>query len=359
MYTLEDLLKHMVEKNASDLHLSAGSPPRIRIDGELNPVGEDMLSPDDTQRLVYGVLDSEQIAKFEQDWELDLSFGVSGIGRFRTNVFYQRGAIGSVMRVIPYKIKNFDELGLPKDVCERLCSLPRGLVLVTGATGSGKSTTLASMLDFINVNIGGHMITVEDPIEFVHRNKKALVNQREVGSDTRTFGNALRHILRQDPDVVLIGEMRDMETIEAGLRIAETGHLTFATLHTNDATQTINRIIDVFPAGQQTQIRTQLSFVLEAVFCQQLMEKRQGKGRILCAEIMIANAAVRSLIRENKAHQLYSVIQTGGKQGMKTMNSSLFDLYRKGLVSFEDALSASSDPEDLRRLFQSQSQGQR
>ncbi|MDZ7816830.1 MAG: type IV pilus twitching motility protein PilT [Planctomycetota bacterium] len=359
MYSLEDLLKQMVEKNASDLHLSAGTPPRIRIDGDLSNIGEEPLSPDDTQRLTYGVLDSEQIARFEQNWELDLSFGVSGLGRFRTNVFYQRGALGAVMRVIPYQISSFKELGLPAEVCERLCRLPRGLVLVTGATGSGKSTTLAAMIDFINTNIGGHIITVEDPIEFVHRNKKALVNQREVGSDTKSFGNALRHVLRQDPDVVLIGEMRDMETIEAGLRIAETGHLTFATLHTNDATQTMNRIIDVFPSGQQTQIRTQLSFVLEAVFCQQLLEKRNRRGRILASEILLATPAIRSLIRENKAHQLYSVMQTTAKIGMKTMNQSLFELYQHGAIRFEDALKASSDPEDLKNVFQSKSTSKR
>ncbi len=354
MHTLEELLRYMVERNGSDLHLTAGSPPRVRVDGELKPVGEEMLTPDDTQRLVYGILDSEQVAKFEQDWELDLSFGIGGLGRFRTNVFYQRGAIGSVMRVIPYKIKGFDDLGLPKKVCEYLCSLPRGLVLVTGATGSGKSTTLAAMIDYINTLDDGHIITVEDPIEFVHKNKKCLVNQREVGSDTKTFSNALRHILRQDPDVVLIGEMRDMETIEAGLRIAETGHLTFATLHTNDATQTINRIVDVFPASQQTQIRTQLSFVLEGVFCQTLLEKRGSKGRVLASEIMLATSAVRSLIRENKTHQLYSIIQTSGKLGMITMNQSLYALYKRGMINFDDALRASSDPEDLKRLFSAQ-----
>ncbi|MFA4986467.1 MAG: type IV pilus twitching motility protein PilT [Candidatus Brocadiia bacterium] len=350
MYTLEDLLKAMVDKNGSDLHISAGSPPRIRVDGELKPAGEEVLTPDDTQRLVYGILDSEQIAKFEQEWELDLSFGVSGLGRFRTNVFYQRGAVGSVLRSIPYKIRTFDDLALPKPICEKLCKLPRGLVLVTGATGSGKSTTLAAMINYINEERGGHIITVEDPIEFVHKNKKCLVNQREVGADTKSFHNSLRHILRQDPDVVLIGEMRDMETIEAGLRIAETGHLTFATLHTNDATQTINRVIDVFPATQQTQIRTQLSFVLEAVFCQALLEKRGGKGRVLSMEIMIAIPAIRSLIRDNKLHQIYSSIQTGSKIGMITMNQSLYDLFKRGLITFEDALSASSDPEDLKRV---------
>jgi twitching motility protein PilT len=353
MYTLEDLLKQMIDKNASDLHITAGSPPRLRVLGELKPLGEEVLSPEDTQKLVYSILDSDQIAKFEQEWELDLSFGVAGVGRFRTNVFYQRGAVGTVLRSIPYKIKNFEQLGLPQDVCTRLCELPRGLVLVTGATGSGKSTTLAAMIDYINEHDNGHIITVEDPIEFVHRNKKCLVNQREVGADTKSFHNSLRHILRQDPDTVLIGEMRDMETIEAGLRIAETGHLTFATLHTNDAIQTINRIIDVFPSAQQTQIRTQLSFVLEAVFCQTLIEQRSGKGRVLAMEVMIATSAIRSLIRDNKLHQIYSSIQTGGKLGMTTMNQSLVSLYKKSLINFDDALRASSDPEDLKRLLQS------
>ncbi len=350
MVSLEELLTLLVQRNGSDLHISAASPPRIRVDGRLVPTGHEMLSSEDTQKLVYSILDTDQIARFERSLELDLSFGIEGLGRFRTNVFMQRGAVGCVMRVIPHHVKTFEELGLPRKVCEDLCEQPRGLVLVTGATGSGKSTTLAAMIDYINVKDAGHILTIEDPIEFVHKNKNCLVNQREVGSDTRGFKDALRTVLRQDPDVVLVGEMRDLETIEAALTISETGHLTYATLHTSDAVQTINRIVDVFPAYQQQQIRTQLSFVLNGVFCQQLLPRAGGKGRALASEIMISNSAIKSLIRENKAHQIYSQIQTGGKLGMSTMNQSLFELCKAGLVTFEDALQHSSDPDDLRRM---------
>jgi twitching motility protein PilT len=280
-----------------------------------------------------------------------MSFGIGGLGRFRTNVFMQRGAVGAVLRVIPYEIKGFRELGLPEDLCAMIASFPKGLVLVTGATGSGKSTTLAAMIDYVNRTRNEHIITIEDPIEFVHKNKCCLVNQREVGSDTHGFKNALKTVLRQDPDVVLIGEMRDMETIEAALVLAETGHLTFGTLHTSDCVQTINRIIDVFPAYQQQQVRTQLSFVLMAVFCQQLLPKADGRGRCLAAEMMIVNAAVRSLIRDDKAHQIYSVIQTGGKQGMMTMNQALFNLVQKRQCSYEDALERTSDVDDFKRQF--------
>jgi twitching motility protein PilT len=260
--------------------------------------------------------------------------------------------VGAVFRIIPYEIKGMKDLGLPQDLCESLCSLPKGLVLVTGATGSGKSTTLAAMVDYVNTVRTDHIVTIEDPIEFVHRNKNCLVNQREVGSDTNTFSDALIHVLRQDPDVILIGEMRDVVTIETALILAETGHLTFATLHTADAVQTINRIVDVFPAYQQQQIRTQLSFTLQAIFCQQLIPRANGRGRVLAAEIMICTPAVRSLIREDKAHQIYSIIQTGGKYGMRTMNQSLYELYRAGLITYDDAISRSPDPEDLRRTFQ-------
>jgi len=351
MVSLEELLTLLVQRNGSDLHISAASPPRIRVDGKLMPTGHEMLNAEDTQKLVYSILDTDQIARFERNLELDLSFGIEGLGRFRTNVFMQRGAVGCVMRVIPHHVKTFEELGLPRQVCEGLCEQPRGLVLVTGATGSGKSTTLAAMIDWINQRDAGHIITVEDPIEFVHKNKNCLINQREVGSDTRGFKEALRTVLRQDPDVVLVGEMRDLETIEAALTISETGHLTYATLHTSDAVQTINRIVDVFPAFQQQQIRTQLSFVLNGVFCQQLLPRAGGKGRALASEIMIANSAIRSLIRENKAHQIYSQIQTGGKLGMVTMNGSLFELTKAGLVTFDEALAHSSDPDDLKRMF--------
>lgn len=351
IYEIDHLLLQLVEREGSDLHLTAGSPPRIRVDGQLVNVGEQSLTADESRRLTYGLLKEEQIARFERELELDLSFGVENLGRFRMNVFQQRGAVGCVLRLIPSRIKTFAELGLPVALCEHLCELPKGLILVTGATGSGKSTTLASMIDYINATRHAHIITVEDPIEFVHKHKNCLVNQREVGWDTKSFHNALRTVLREDPDVILIGEMRDMETVEAALRIAETGHLTFATLHTSDCVQTINRIVDIFPGHQQQQIRTQLSFTLQAVFCQQLLPRADGAGRVLACERMIANAAVKSLIREDKAHQIYSIIQTGGELGMSTMNQSLYELYRRGLITYEDALSHTNDPEDLKRTF--------
>ncbi|MBA3846652.1 MAG: type IV pilus twitching motility protein PilT [Planctomycetes bacterium] len=353
MITLEELLRLMVEKGGSDLHISAGSGPRIRVDGALMEVPNlEPMQPEQTKKLIYSVLDGQQIARFEQDLELDMSFGLAGVGRFRVNVFFQRGAVGSVLRTIPYEIFNFEQLGVPRDVCTKLCELGKGLVLVTGATGSGKSTTLAAMIDFINQSRRDHIITIEDPIEFVHRNKACLVNQREVGTDTQGFNQALRRVLRQDPDVVLIGEMRDKETIEAGLTLAETGHLTFATLHTSDCVQTINRIVDVFPAYQQNQIRTQLSFVLEGVFCQQLLPKLNSRGRAMACEIMIPNSAIRSLVREDKCHQIMSHIQTGSKIGMRTMNQSLFELYKGSMISWDDCLSYSGDPEDLKRTAQ-------
>ena len=352
MITMEELLRIMVERGGSDLHLSAGSAPRIRVDGELEEVGSDILNGEHTQKIVYSILDGMQIARFEQEKELDMSFGVSGVGRFRVNVLYQRDAVGAVLRVIPFEVFNFDQLGLEGGVCEHLCKLRKGLILVTGATGSGKSTTLAAMIDYINNNRREHIITIEDPIEFVHRNKSCLINQREVGTDTLGFHQALRRVLRQDPDVVLIGEMRDKETIEAGLTLAETGHLTFATLHTSDCVQTINRIVDVFPAYQQNQIRTQLSFVLEGVFCQQLIPQMNSRGRVMVAEIMLKTSAISSLIREDKCHQIMSHIQTGGKLGMRTMNQSLFEAYKGNLISWDDALARTTDPEDLKRTAQ-------
>ncbi len=354
MVTIEELVQQLVERSGSDLHISAGAPPMMRIHGKLVSTEQEVLEPDMTKKLIYSILDNEQILRFEKDSELDMSFGISGLGRFRTNVFYQRGTVGSVLRVIPYEIKSMADLGLPQEICEEVCSRPKGLILVTGATGSGKSTTLAAMIDFINRTRNEHIMIIEDPIEFVHRNKCCLVNQREVGSDTHGFKESLRTVLRQDPDVIMVGELRDQETISAALTIAETGHLTFATLHTNDVVQTINRMVDVFPAHQQQQIRTQLSFTLQAVLCQQLVLKADSRGRVLAAEIMIATPAVKALIREDKAHQLMSIIQTGGRYGMKTMNQALFDLYRQHQVTYDEALSHSSDPDDLKRILQKQ-----
>lgn len=351
MITLEELLVKLQEYGGSDLHVTAGSPPRIRVDGELQELDYNTLSPDMSQKIIYAVLDAEQIARFEKEKELDLSFGISGLGRYRCNVYFQRGAVAAAFRVIPFDIKNFAQLGLDPVICGKLCELPKGLILITGATGSGKSTTLAAFINHINETQKNHIITIEDPIEFIHKNKKCLVNQREIGPDTHGFHGALRSVLRQDPDVVLIGEMRDMITIEAGLTLAETGHLTFATLHTSDTTQTINRIIDVFPANQQSQIRTQLSFVLEAVFSQQLPRKSNGKGRFLASELMLANDAIRALIRDDKAHQIYSQLQIGGKIGMNTMNQNLYANHLKGNITFEDAQLYSTRIDDLKKIF--------
>ncbi|MFH1422478.1 MAG: type IV pilus twitching motility protein PilT [Planctomycetota bacterium] len=352
MLTLEELLQQLVERGGSDLHISAGSPPKLRIDGKLVNVDTEILDDEESQKLIYSILDNDQIARFERDFELDMSFGISGVGRFRTNVFLQRGSVAAAMRRIPWEIWKLDDIGLPTVLMKEICDKPKGLVLVTGATGSGKSTTLASMIDYVNSSRNEHIITIEDPIEFVHRNKGCLVHQREIGSDTRTFGNSLRASLRQDPDVVLIGEMRDEETVETALTLSETGHLTFATLHTSDAVQTINRIVDVFAEHQQQQIRTQLSFVLQAILCQQLLPHASGKGRLLVAEILIATPAIRSLIRDDKCHQIYSIIQTSGKFGMRTANQSLSELYLQRKITLEDALSRSSDPEELRRILQ-------
>ncbi|MFT4841492.1 MAG: twitching motility protein PilT [Planctomycetota bacterium] len=352
MVSMEELLNLMVQRGGSDLHISVGSPPRIRVDGKLIDTEYEPLMPEAAKKLVYSVLGADQVAKFEKNLELDFSFGVAGLGRFRTNAFVQRSTVAAVLRVIPFEVFDFETIGLPADVCQKICKLPRGLVLCTGSTGSGKSTTLASMVNYINEQRQGHIVTIEDPIEFLHRNKGCLVNQREVGGDTHAFGRALKSVLRQDPDVVLVGEMRDLETIEAALTLAETGHLTFATLHTSDVTQTINRIVDVFPAHQQQQIRTMLSFTLQAIVCQQLVPKQHGKGRALAAEVMIATPAIRALVRDNKSHQIMSIIQTGAQSGMKTMNQSLFDLYRNGTVSYDDAIAHTSDETDFQRLME-------
>ncbi len=348
---MNSLMKLVVERNASDLHITAGSPAQLRIDEKLMPVDNHVLTPEETKALVYSLLNDVQKEKFERDLELDVAFGLKGLGRFRVNVFQQRGTIATSIRLIPYNVWTFEQCGLPSNVVLDLCQRPKGLVLVTGATGSGKSTSLASMIDWINTNRSCHIVTIEDPIEFVHSNKKAIVNQREVYNDTYSFGAALKHVLRQDPDVILIGEMRDLETIESALIIAETGHLVFATLHTSDCVQTINRIIDVFPAYQQQQIRTQLSFVLIGVLSQQLIPRMGGSGRILATEVLLVNAAVRSLVRESKLHQVYSVIQTSQREGMKTMNQALFEIWRDKLISREEAIDRSADPEDLKRLI--------
>ena len=348
---LQQLLKAMVEQGASDLHITTGTPPQLRIDGVLVPLRVNPLSPVDTKQLCYSVLTDTQKLHFEEDHELDLSFGVRGLSRFRANLFMQRGAVAGAFRTVPFKILSFAELGLPP-VIEELCNKPRGLVLVTGPTGSGKTTSLAAMLDKINSERHEHIITVEDPIEYLHPHKKCLVNQREVGSDTESFKRALKYILRQDPDVVLVGEMRDLETIEAALVTAETGHLCFATLHTNSAVQTINRIIDVFPPNQQSQIRAQLSFVLEGIISQALLPRATGQGRIAALEVMIPNAAIRNLIREDKVHQIYSIMQIGqGKSGMQTLNQSLASLYLRRLITLEEAVGHTSDPDELEQII--------
>jgi twitching motility protein PilT len=350
---LQQLLKAMVEKGASDLHLTTGSPPQLRIDGSLVPLRVHAMTPAETKTICYSVLTDSQKMRFEEDQELDFSFGVRNLARFRANLFMQRGAVGGVFRTIPFKISSISELGLPP-ILEELCSKPRGLVLVTGPTGSGKSTTLAAMIDKINTERHEHIITVEDPIEYLHAHKNCVVNQREVGADTTSFKKALKYILRQDPDVVLIGEMRDLETIEAALVTAETGHLCFATLHTNSAVQTINRIIDVFPPNQQSQIRAQLSFVLEGIVCQTLLPRATGNGRVPALEVMIPNAAIRNLIREDKVHQLYSQMQIGqGKSGMQTLNQCLASLYLRRMISLEEAVTHSSEPDELQQIIAS------
>jgi len=349
---LSDLLRMMVDSGGSDLHITTNSPPRIRVHGELKPC-EDLpsLGPADSKQLCYSILTDAQKHRFEENLELDFSFGIKNMARFRGNLFHQRGAVAGVFRVVPFEIKTFEQLGLP-NILRKLCEKPRGLILVTGPTGSGKSTTLATMLDLINSTRHEHMITIEDPIEFVHPHKKCLVNQREVNSDTHSFANSLRSALREDPDVVLIGEMRDLETIEAALRIAETGHLTFGTLHTNSAASTINRIIDVFPAHQQAQIRAQLSMVMEGILCQSLLPRKDGHGRAMAMEILVPNPAIRNLVREDKTHQIYSAMQTGQERyGMQTFNQSLFTLYRQGLIDLETALIRSSNKDELQDMI--------
>jgi len=346
---LRALLEEMIEKDASDLHLVAGERPKIRVDGDITSASsEEVLTPKDTLSLAYSVLTENQKKRFETENELDFSFGIQNLARFRGNVFKQRGCVSVVIRQIPFSVKTFQELGLPQVVAQ-LSDRPRGLVLVTGPTGSGKSTTLAAMIDKINKELKGHIITVEDPIEFIHRHQACIVNQREVGTDTNSFQAALKYALRQDPDVVLIGEMRDLETIQAALTIAETGHLAFATLHTNSAAESINRIIDVFPSHQQSQVRAQLAFVLEGVVTQTLLQRAKGRGRVMAAEIMICTPAIRALIRDDKVHQIESSMQAGKKYGMQTLNDALYQLYMGREVTKDECLRVTSKPNDFLR----------
>jgi len=348
---LRVLLEEMIERDASDLHITAGERPKLRIDGEItNSNIESAMSPKDTMQLAYSVLTENQKKRFEMDDELDFSFGIQNLARFRGNCFKQRGCVSMVIRQIPFSIKTFEDLGLP-EVIRKMAERPRGLVLVTGPTGSGKSTTLAAMIDKINKDRKGHIITVEDPIEFIHRHQGCIVNQREVGTDTKSFQASLKYALRQDPDVILIGEMRDLDTIQAALTISETGHLAFATLHTNSAAEAINRIIDVFPSHQQSQVRAQLAFVLEGIVTQTLLPKAKGRGRAMAAEILVVTPAVRALIRDDKIHQIYSTMQSGKKFGMQTMNDALYGLYMNRDVALDDCLRASHDPNEFLRMI--------
>ncbi len=350
MVELQTLLQTVIDKRASDLHLTTGAPPQFRIDGKLTSFDPTVLTASETKRLCYSVLTDAQRHKFEEENELDFSFGIKGVSRFRGNIYVQRGAVAGAFRAISFEILGLNELGVPPIVSE-LIKRPKGLILITGPTGTGKSTTLAAMIDRINMDKNAHIITIEDPIEYLHRHKNCIINQREVSSDTKSFAAALRHILRQDPDVILIGEMRDLETIEAALTTAETGHLTLATLHTNSSVETINRIIDVFPPHQQQQIRTQLSFVLEGVLAQQLLPKAGG-GRVLAMEVMIPNPAIRNLIREDKIQQVYSLMQVGqAKFGMQTMNQALLSLLDRRLITLEDAMERSHNPDEFRQML--------
>ncbi len=348
---LRSLLQEMIDKDASDLHITAGERPKLRIDGDIGDCSVDhVLTPKDTIQLAYSVLTESQKKRFELDDELDFSFGIQNLARFRGNVFKQRGCVAMVLRMIPFSVRTFDELGLPP-VMARLSERPRGLILVTGPTGSGKSTTLAAMIDKINKDRKGHIITVEDPIEFIHRHQSCIVNQREVGTDTKSFSAALKYALREDPDVILVGEMRDLETVAAALTIAETGHLVLATLHTNSAAESINRIIDVFPHNQQSQIRAQLAFVLEGVVTQTLLQRARGRGRVMACEIMVATPAIRALIRDDKIHQIYSALQSGKKHGMQTMTDSLYQLFMGRDVMKEECLRVAQEPNEFLRMI--------
>ncbi len=356
IYKLDDLLKICKEKNASDLHLTAGMPPVFRIKKNLIPLKGDSLTPEEIEELIYPIMNDEQKRIFKENWEIDFSFGVAYVGRFRVNVFRQRQTVAAAFRMIPWEIPTFEELGLPP-IMNKIVELEKGFVLVTGATGTGKSTTLASVIDKINATKSVHIITIEDPIEYLFRHKKSIVVQRELGSDTKSFPNALRSVLREDPDVILVGEMRDLETISAAITAAETGHLVFATLHTNTAAQSIDRIIDVFPPHQQQQIRIQLSNNLSAIFSQQLLPRKDGGGLVLATEVLIVTPAVRNLIRENKTYQINTIIQTSRDLGMQTMNQSLKDLFDRGLITYDDAIKYSYDREELIKILGRDSYG--
>lgn len=351
--TITQLLEELISRNGTDLHLTVGTPPVLRIDGDLILSNHEVLTPKMTKELVYSLLNDEQKKRFETTRELDLSFGIPNLSRFRGNVFMQRGAIAMAIRAIPYKIRSFKELGLPPIAAE-LATRQKGLILVTGPTGCGKSTSLATMIDKVNKERRAHIVTVEDPIEYLFRHKKCIVNQRQVGDDTKSFAHALKYVLRQDPDVVMIGEMRDLETTEAALKIAETGHLTFATLHTNSAAESVTRIIDIFPTNRQAQVRTQLAFVILGILTQTLIKRIRG-GRVLALEVLVATPAIRALIRDDKVHQIYSHIQAGQKYGMQTMNQSLFDLYMKKEIALESAFAHSRNPEELQKMIEEKS----
>jgi len=350
MISLEQLLTDMVAKDASDLHLTAGVPPQFRVDGDLVPAGQEPMDTDTCERLIYSILREDQKKRFEQTRELDLSFGIRGLARFRANVFTQRGSTAAAIRLIPHEIMSIARLGLPRTVIN-FAAQPNGLVLVTGPTGSGKSTTLAALIDKINRERPCHIVTIEDPIEYVHPHRKAIVNQREVGSDTHSFPAALKYILRQDPDVILIGEMRDLETVTAALTVAETGHLVFATLHTNSTYESINRMVDLFPTDQQKQVMAQLAFVLRGVLTQQLIPHRRGHGRVMVAEVLVCTPAIAALIREGKVHQIYTLMQAGQKHGMATMNQGLFGAYTGGKITLREALARSLNPQELEQML--------
>jgi twitching motility protein PilT len=347
---MHDLLKEMITKKASDLHLTAGVPPMFRVDGQLLPSQYQPLRPEGCERLSYSVLTEEQRKRFEMNRELDVSFGIPGLSRFRANIFLQRGVVSMAIRQIPYNVQTVTQLGLPKTIID-FARKPKGLVLVTGPTGSGKSTTLAALINLINEERRGHIITIEDPIEFVHQHKRCIVNQREINADTSGFGNALKYVLRQDPDVIMLGEMRDLETISAALTIAETGHLVFATLHTNSTFEGVNRMVDVFPPQQQNQVLSQLAFVLEGVVAQQLLPKARGTGRVLIPEILICTPAIKAVIREGKTHQIYTLMQAGMKHGMQTMNQALFSAYANRLIALDEAMGRSFDPQELSQMI--------